>query len=341
MTVPAGCGPDVGIAGLTLGGGLGVLGRQHGTTSDSLVAARVVLADGRIVDCDAEREPDLFWALRGAGAEGFGVVTSLAFRTCPAPPSTTFHVVWPVRDAAAVIAAWQDWSPDGPDELAASLVVTAARDAERPAVVSVFGALADGEGALGPLLDYLVARVGTDPQWSRREEATYRAAKARLSELGSTGHGPEDAEEGHAYSSSSYVGGRLPEATIAAIVERFTAGRVAGQARELDFSPWGGGYARVAADATAFVHRSDRFLLKQTATVAAAATDDERDAARRWLAASTAEVQPAASGRSYQNFPDPELPDPAAAYYGANVPRLRAVKERYDPERLFRRGSAL
>ena len=85
VTMPAGCGPDVGIAGLTLGGGLGVLGRQHGMTSDSLVGARVVLADGRIVDCDAEREPDLFWALRGAGAEGFGVVTSLAFRTCPAP----------------------------------------------------------------------------------------------------------------------------------------------------------------------------------------------------------------------------------------------------------------
>ncbi len=140
VTLPAGCGPDVGIAGLALGGGLGVLGRQHGVTSDSLVGAQVVLADGRIVECHATREADLFWALRGAGAAGFGVVTSLAFRTCPAPRTTTFHAVWAARAAASVIAAWQDWAPDGPDELAASLVVTAARDAERPALASVFGA---------------------------------------------------------------------------------------------------------------------------------------------------------------------------------------------------------
>jgi FAD/FMN-containing dehydrogenase len=79
VTIPAGCGPRVGIAGLTLGGGLGILGRRHGLLCDSLLEAEVVLADGRVVDCDAERRADLFWALRGAGAAGFGVVTSLRF----------------------------------------------------------------------------------------------------------------------------------------------------------------------------------------------------------------------------------------------------------------------
>ncbi|HEY3873125.1 MAG TPA: FAD-binding oxidoreductase, partial [Actinocrinis sp.] len=87
-TIAAGCGPAVGIAGLTLGGGLGILGRSHGLTSDQLVAARVVLPDGRIVECDDRREPDLFWALRGSGGGNFGVVTSLTFRTLPVPPST-------------------------------------------------------------------------------------------------------------------------------------------------------------------------------------------------------------------------------------------------------------
>jgi FAD/FMN-containing dehydrogenase len=67
-TIAAGCGPTVGIAGLTLGGGLGILGRSHGLTADQLVAARAVLADGRIVDCDEHRHEDLFWALQGAGA---------------------------------------------------------------------------------------------------------------------------------------------------------------------------------------------------------------------------------------------------------------------------------
>lgn len=82
-TIPAGCGASVGIAGLTLRGGIGLLGRKHGLTCDRLVGARVVLADGGIVDCDPDREPELFWALRGAGGDQFGVVTSLIFDTVP------------------------------------------------------------------------------------------------------------------------------------------------------------------------------------------------------------------------------------------------------------------
>lgn len=111
-TIPAGCGPTVGIAGLTLGGGLGLLGRRHGLTCDALVGARVVLADGRCVDCDADQEPELFWALRGAGGGQFGVVTSLVFATVPEPRATRFELHW--RDAAAVVAAWQGWAPDHP-----------------------------------------------------------------------------------------------------------------------------------------------------------------------------------------------------------------------------------
>lgn len=88
--MPAGCGPTVGIAGLTLGGGLGLMGRLHGLTCDALRGAQVVLADGRIVDCDRDREPELFWALRGAGGGQFGVVTSLLFATVAEPLATRF-----------------------------------------------------------------------------------------------------------------------------------------------------------------------------------------------------------------------------------------------------------
>ena len=143
-TVPAGCGPTVGIAGLTLGGGLGLLGRAHGLTCDALAGARVVLASGRIVDCDTDREPELFWALRGAGGGQFGVVTSLVFATVPEPRATRFDLCWPDAAGARIVAAWQDWAPDAPDDVTANLTVVA--EPGRPVRVVVFGAaLRDAE----------------------------------------------------------------------------------------------------------------------------------------------------------------------------------------------------
>ncbi len=104
-TIAAGSCPTVGIAGLTLGGGLGILGRTYGLTSDQLLEAEVVLADGRVVGCDAERYSDLFWALRGAGAGQVGVVTRFVFRTVPVPALTCFRVGWPLGAANAVLEA--------------------------------------------------------------------------------------------------------------------------------------------------------------------------------------------------------------------------------------------
>jgi FAD/FMN-containing dehydrogenase len=107
LTIPGGTCPAVGVAGLTLGGGLGILGRRYGLTSDRLIRADIVLADGRIVRCDEHHDEDLFWALRGAGAGNFGVVTTLVFQAVPAPPEVTnFELVWPFSCAGAV-EGWQ------------------------------------------------------------------------------------------------------------------------------------------------------------------------------------------------------------------------------------------
>jgi FAD/FMN-containing dehydrogenase len=133
LTIPAGTCPPVGVTGLTLGGGLGILGRSYGVTSDRLLAAQIVLADGRVLDCDNHHHQELFWALRGAGAGNFGVVTWLVFGTVPAPQVTNFHLTWPPARPAGLITAWQGWAPRAPDELAASLKVTAAGEVDQPA----------------------------------------------------------------------------------------------------------------------------------------------------------------------------------------------------------------
>jgi FAD/FMN-containing dehydrogenase len=101
----AGTCPTVGVAGLTLGGGLEILGRSYGVASDRLLAAQIVLADGRVLDCDSHHNQELFWALRGAGGGNFGVVTQLMFDTVPAPQVTNFHLTWPRARAAALIEA--------------------------------------------------------------------------------------------------------------------------------------------------------------------------------------------------------------------------------------------
>ena len=337
LTIPTGCGTSVGIAGLTLGGGLGILGRKHGLTSDNLVAAQVVLADGRILDCDELHNEDLFWALRGAGGGHFGVVTSLVFQTVPAPAATAFHLTWPPRDAAALVDAWQRWAPDAPDELAASLLPTAPSVVDRPPTANVFGAMLGGESETESLLGQLVARAGADPNSAFLEHASYRATKRYLSE-----HGPgDDRPDGHQFSKSEYFRRPLPVEAVAALVGSLSEGRVAGQSRELDFTPWAGAYNRVSADASAFAHRDERFLLLHVAVVEPDATTAEREAARGWLARSWASVHPWGSGRVYPNFPDPDLEDWAWAYHGTNLERLVRIKGRYDPDNFFRFGQSL
>jgi FAD/FMN-containing dehydrogenase len=336
-TIPAGCGPTVGIAGLTLGGGLGILGRKHGLTCDHLLGAQVVLADGRVVDCDHHHDRELFWALRGAGGGDFGVVTSLVLGTLPAPSATSFHLRWSHRDAATVLDAWQAWAPEAPEALAASLLLTASGDASQPLVVNLFGSMPGPEADTAELLEEMVARAGADPTSAVLEHLPLRETKRYLA-----GHGPGDERPlGHAFSKSESFRRALPGEAVAALVERLASGRVAGQSRELDFTPWGGAYNRVPADATAFVHRAERFLLKHTTVVDPEASSAERAAARDWLARPWALVHPWGSGGVYPNFPDPDLDDWAVAYHGTNLDRLRRVKRRYDPGGCFRYPQSL
>jgi FAD/FMN-containing dehydrogenase len=288
-TIAGGCGPTVGIAGLALGGGLGVLGRRYGLTCDQVVGAQLVRADGAIVAADDE----LLWALKGAGGGQFGVVTELTLRTVPAPPTTCFHQRFPFEQAAALIDWWQRSAPDAPDATAASLVV-------RPDAVHLFG-------------------VG-DMKADVRVELPFREAKQWLAD-----NGPPEQPEEHALSKSEYFRDLLPTATIEQLVAHFAGG--AGT-RELDFSPWGGAYNRPAPDATAFPHRRERFLLKQTGQ-------------REWLQRSYEITHPHGTGGAYINFPDHDLSDWRTAYYGDNQERLARIKRAYDPENVFRFAQSL
>jgi FAD/FMN-containing dehydrogenase len=336
----AGACPTVGVAGLTLGGGLGITGRSFGLTCDMLLEAEVVLADGRVVACDEQRHEDLFWALRGGGAGLFGVVTGFTFRTVAAQRLTCFQLAWPAAHAAGIIDAWQRFAPAAPDELAASLLLNASAAADEPARVSLFGATRGGHSETHELLDEFVTRTGTDPETTTLRELPYREAKRYLAE-----HAPGVERDAAAIDASTppFVDAKsdffrqlLPEAAIRALVEHFLAGRSPGQARELDFTPWGGAYNRVDPSATAFPHRQELFLLKHSVTASANAAGAHRERGRRWLERSWNLLRASTAGGVFPNFPDPDLLDPERAYHGANYELLTRVKARYDPDNVFR-----
>lgn len=341
LTIAAGACPSVGIAGLTLGGGLGILGRRYGLTSDRLVGARVVLADGRVVDCDEQREPDLFWALRGAGGGQFGIVTTFHFTTVAAQDLTCFKLGWPYTQAAAVTALWQDWAPDARDELAASLLVNAGDTLDEP-LVTIFGAMLGTETETTDSLGLLTARLDADPTSTTIEQMPHRAAKIFLAEHASAAERSDDTtpveprQPSLMFAKSEFFRRPVPSEAIAALLDSFAEGRRAGQVRELDFTPWGGAYNRTPTDATAFAHRNERFLLKHAVVLDADASAEQRDAARDWLARSWSIVHPHGSGGVYPSFPDPDLADSGRAYHDANYERLTHVKGRYDPDNVFR-----
>jgi FAD/FMN-containing dehydrogenase len=340
LAIPGGSCPSVGIAGLALGGGLGIIGRKHGLTSDHLLSARIVLADGRVLGCDDHHEEDLFWALRGGGPGNFGVVTALTFRTIPAPSATNFHLTWPLSEAAAVIEAWLSWAPVAPEELAASLVIGASAQVDEPPSVGVFGVMLGTDSDTVELVGQLVDRTPSDPASEFREHMSFRettrywaqrAARDRVE-----GDPPGWELRGHRFIKSEFFHRPLSAGVIEALLQNFLNGRVASQSRELDFSPWGGGYNRTSADATAFVHRHDLYWLKHATEVDPRASSAEKEAAHDWVTRSWGTVHPWGTGRVFPNFPDPDLGDWAQAYYGKNLDRLLRVKARYDPGSFFR-----
>jgi hypothetical protein len=168
-TIPVGCGPTVGIAGLTLGGGLGILGRRYGPTCDSLLAATLVLADGRVIKAG----DDLLWGVAGRRPTRRGHLADVHDRARPGhhrPPAPL-----PAPAATDVLDARQHAKPDLDDTLAPSLVVTTPPAPALPPIVTVFGAAPDTA-----TVDHLIRRLGERPASDERQHGTHRAAKRWL-----------------------------------------------------------------------------------------------------------------------------------------------------------------
>jgi FAD/FMN-containing dehydrogenase len=268
------------------------------------------------VDCDRDHEPDLFWALRGAGGGQFGVVTSLRFDTVPEPMTTRIEAHWSDIALGELVSAWQAWAPDAPDELTVNLTLAAAPGA--PVRATLFGAATLEEGPTRELLREFADQAGVAPAIELRAGLPYHHLKRTFADLD-----PRDRPERALRMRSEFFSRAMSDRTLASLLTRLGGPRTRGR-RQLTFTAMGGAYNRVAEDATAFAHRGERFLLEHIA-----------DAADPWVDRSWATAHADGSGHVYPNFPDPALDDWAAAYHAGNYPRLAAVKHAYDPHRFF------
>jgi FAD/FMN-containing dehydrogenase len=158
--------PTTGIAGLTLGGGIGYLNRKFGLACDNLISADVVTADGRVLKASAEDHADLFWALRGGGGN-FGVVTSLEYRVHPVGPVLGGELIFPLDRAKETLRFYRDWSLSAPDEVRADASLVSGPEGPALAIIVCYcGSIDEGERVLRPLRQFgppVVDTIGPSP----------------------------------------------------------------------------------------------------------------------------------------------------------------------------------
>jgi FAD/FMN-containing dehydrogenase len=328
LAVTGGLVSSTGIAGFTLGGGIGWLMRKCGLTCDNLIGADVVTADGRLVHTSEEENQELLWGLRGGGGN-FGIATSLEYKLHPIGPNILAGpIFFPGDRAEEVLRFYREWVRELPDETTTFVSLATAPPAPflpeyahgKPGVVVVAvhaGDPDEGRRIVQPLKD-----LG-DPVADLIDVIPYTVMQSLLDALWERG--------AHNYFRSAYVD-EVNDAAIDALVERHAA--VQSPHSEIHLHHFGGAVARVGEDDTAFGNRSAQYVLNVIARTPSA-DGFERNVA--WARGTAEALAPVSRDGAYVNFMGDAGDARLRASYGdAKYERLVALKRRYDPTNLFR-----
>ncbi len=335
LGIAAGSCPSVGLAGLALGGGVGVLSRAWGLTCDAISSYQLVTADGRVLEVDAHSQPDLYWAGKGGGGGSFGVVTAFTLAAHPAPTLTLWAVHWPWSAAAEVVEAWQHWAPVTDARCWSTCKVHAGSG---PPSVLVAGTWAGPDSELAAVLAPLLSAVGTAATSTSSRRHAY--LDAMLVEAGCSGAGchlpPTGVLQREALAATSHVPA-APMSTTAAralVAAVETAGAAPGlKLATASLDALGGAVAHVDPAATAFVHRTAPFTVQYTATWSDVALPGARfDAVARGM---RARMTPYLGEGAYVNYCDAALSGWEQGYWGSNYGRLQTIKAAIDPDGVF------
>ena len=315
LAIPGGAVDTTGVAGLTLGGGIGYLIGSYGLTLDNLVSAEVALADGSVVTASESAHADLFWALRGGGGN-FGVVTEFEFELHPLTAVWGGRISFAQPHLGDAVRLFRDVMTSAPDELVLMVILA---DGEAAVLVCFVGDATAGEEAAGPL---------------REQLPVLRDRLGLTSYLQIQGMAGDDPFGWRNYWKSHFVRA-LSDDLIDEIVEHYLAHPQDGE-DEILIEPMHGAAQRVPADATAFGRRDPCFNVSGLAIWEDAERDGDHIAWARRTTATLASHSASAGGYLNYGAPDEPIERVRAAYGDSNFERLRQLKHRYDPTNIFR-----
>jgi FAD/FMN-containing dehydrogenase len=322
-SIPSGSCPTVGIAGLTLGGGLGSDARRSGLTCDTLVAASIVLPSGEAITASPEDHADLFWALRGGGGGNFGVVTSFTFRTFPVTDRDVVTLVFPDGTTEHAIVGWYEWLR-GADPAIWGMVNITVGPGSAGCVIVLATAAGDGPIRAGDLC----SAIGVQPV-SNSSRTLNRMDFVHYFE------GGDDATKPRAFVAGSDIVGDMTPAAAESIVAATSAWPQAAAASTTVIESLSGAVGDVDSDDTAFPWRRQAACVQWYVETPSPATVES---ANHWLASAHQAVQANSVG-GYVNYVEPD--GAARRYFGDNLPRLNTIRQMYDPDGLMYSGIKL
>jgi hypothetical protein len=325
LATTAGTVPHTGIAGLTLGGGVGRLMRLYGMTIDNLIAAEMVTGEGKLIRASETQNPDLFWGLRG-GAGNFGVVTSFQYRLHQVGPDVqTFSFRFPIEQARRVMRDFFEYTAAMPDRIHTTGSISSGADGTITANIggTHYGTVADAEKLLAP-----IAKFGT--------AISSRMQTVKYVDVQQGGPNPSPHGMGH-YSTGGYTG--IDPAMVDPAVDRFLADPLPGVS--VSFFALGGATGRIANETTAFAHRDALFSVSVSSNWPdpRGLGQGQGEQVMSWCRETWKILRPFGDGGYYANLTSDTSEKAVRENYRGNYDRLVALKTKYDPTNFFRQNA--
>lgn len=346
-TLNAGTCPSVGIGGHTLGGGFGLLSRKHGLLIDSLIEIELVNADGDLITVGPFDNPDLFYALRGAGGGSYGVVTSFTFKPIkPSAKATSFTYDWPLSQASKVLKAYVQYQSTASRDVGVEMNV----GADGLMMYGIFQGTKSAQAkALAPFLKAAGNPTDSDVREGRHIDGQLRFAyiygdPKDINALNLTGSNkPGDSR--YTKGKSLVYPSALKSSTIELLKKWGGMTPKGGTASYIIVDLWGAAVQDIPEDSTAFIHRNAHtvfeFVSEWDENPDAKPGKPDCAACLKWMndmyAAFLADFKKNYGPvRGYQNYIDKDIPNWQDAYYGSAITRLKQIKSTVDPSNVFR-----